>query len=115
MGNIMGGEKIEQRLQEEMKRMEKAGEGALEIPVLIEHEGVGSAEPGGLSTLEEKVRVVQQGIRRKLEQLGAGKTLKPMTLANAIEARLTPAGIAEIAELPDVKKIVWNRAERVTA
>jgi hypothetical protein len=38
-----------------------------------------------------------------------------MTLANAVEARLTPAGIREIVELPEVKKILWNRAERVTA
>ena len=111
----MSEEKIEARLQEEMQRAEKAGEGNREIPVLIELEAASNVGPSGMKALEERVRLAQQGIRRKLEELRAAKTVRVMTLANAMEASLMPAGIREIAELPEVKRILWNRAERVTA
>ena len=86
-----------------------------EIPVLIELEAASNVGPSGMKALEESVRLAQQGIRRKLEELRAAKTVRVMTLANAMEASLMPAGIREIAELPEVKRILWNRAERVTA
>jgi hypothetical protein len=111
----MSVEKIEERLQEEMRRAETSGEGGREIPVLIEHEAVGDVGRGGMQALEEKVRMAQRGIRKKLEELSAAKTARGMTLANAVEARLTPAGIREIAGLREVKRILWNRAEKVTA
>jgi hypothetical protein len=111
----MSEEKIEARLQEEMERAEKDDEGSREIPILIELEAASNVGPGGMQALEERVRLAQLGIRKKLEELGAARTVRAMTLANAVEARLKPAGIREIAELPDVRRIVWNRAERVTA
>ena len=111
----MSEEKIEERLREEMRRVEKAGEGGRQIPVLIEHEAASNVGTGNMQALEERVRASQQGIRRKLEELGAAESVRVMTLANAVEAKLTPAGIREIAGLPEVKKILWNRAERVTA
>ena len=111
----MNEEKIEDRLREEMMRAEKAGEENRRIPVLIEHETTSKAGPGGMQALQESVRASQQGIRRKLEELGAADSVRVMTLANAVEAKLTPAGIREIATLRDVKKILWNRAEKVTA
>jgi len=111
----MSEEKIEERLREEMRRVEKAGEGSRQIPVLIEHETASNAGAGSMHALEERVRASQQGIRRKLEELGAAESVRVMTLANAVEAKLTPAGIREIAGLPEVKKVSWNRAERVTA
>jgi hypothetical protein len=111
----MNEEKIENRLREEMRRAEKAGEGSRQIPVLIEHETAAIAGPGGMQALQESVRASQQGIRRKLEELGAAESVRVLALANAVEAMLTPAGISEIAALREVKKILWNRAERVTA
>jgi hypothetical protein len=112
---MMSEEKIEARLQEEILRAEKADEGSREISVLIELEAAGNVGPGGMQALEENVLAAQQGLRRKLDQLGAAKTVRAMTLANAVEAKLMPAGIREIARLPEVKRIVWNRAEKVTA
>jgi hypothetical protein len=111
----MSEEKIEERLREEMGRVEKSGKGSQQIPVLIEHEAASNVGTSSMQALEERVRATQQGIRRKLEELGAAESVRVMTLANAVEARLMPAGIRQIAGLPEVKRVSWNRAERVTA
>jgi hypothetical protein len=111
----MTSEKIDPRLQEEMSRIEKSRETARTIQVLIELEAAANAGTSGLQGLEEKVRAAQQGVRKKLEELGAGKTVRALTLANALEAALTPLQIATVAALPEVKRLTWNRAEKVTA
>jgi len=111
----MSEEKIEERLREEIQRLEEANEGNRDLPVLIELEAISGVGPGGMQALDDKVKKAQQEVRKKLEVLGAGETVRAMTLANAMEARLTASGIRQIAMLRDVKKILWNRAERVTA
>jgi hypothetical protein len=108
-------EKIEERLREEMQRMEKTNQGNRETPVLIELEAIPGVGQGGVQALDEKVKNAQQEVRRKLEELGAGESIRAMTLANAMEARLTPSGIRQVATLHEVKKILWNRVEQVTA
>jgi hypothetical protein len=91
------------------------GERSRRIPVLIEHEAASDVGTSNMQALEERVRATQQSIRRKLKDLGAAESVRVMTLASDVEARLMPAGIRQIAGLPEVKKILWNRAGRVTA
>ena len=47
--------------------------------------------------------------------MGARENLQHLVLANAVETRLKAAQIREIAAHPEVKLILWNREERVTA
>lgn len=108
-------EKIEPRLLQEIDRLERAGQKQNQIPVLIELASIASPDQGSLGSLEQRVQSAQQNVRKKLADLGAERTMRPLTLANAIEAPLTPAAIREIAALPEVTLIRWNRAERVTA
>ena len=111
----MSEEKIDQRLREEMRRLEPVTDGSQFTPVLIELKPVTTAGRGGIDALEQQVRAAQESVRRKLVELGAAESVRPMTLANAIEARLAPGAIRELAALPEVTRILWNRAERVTA
>ena len=111
----MSSDKIDPLLFQEMQRLERAGRPAQSIVVLIELESTGAVPASNLQAFEETVRRGQRGVRKKLDEMGAGKTVRPLVLANALEAELTGPQIASIAALPEVKRISWNRAERVTA
>jgi hypothetical protein len=111
-------DKIDPKLRAEMDRIERTGESDRTIPIIIEHASdrrvADEAEAGDLSALDERVRAGQSALRARLSKMGA-KDVQQMTLANAIAARLTPAQIRELASDRDVKRILWNAAERVTA
>ncbi len=111
--------KIEAALLEEMRRAESSGGAQGTISVLIEHaQPAGSGGSGSrveFSELEDHARKATLSIRKRLDELGAKGPVHALTLASAIEARLTPGQIREIASHPDVKRILWNRAEKVTA
>jgi hypothetical protein len=47
--------------------------------------------------------------------MAARENLQYLVLGNAVETRLTAAQIREIATHPEVKLVLWNREERVTA
>lgn len=110
--------KIDPRLREEMERAEAAGDAARPISVVIAHAGTtsGAQEVSGLdyAALERRVQAAHRGLRARLAELGAAAEVRQITLANALEARLTPAQIRAIADHPDVGTIVLNREERVT-
>lgn len=116
----MDKEKIEPRLLEEIRRVETAGQPDRKIPVIIEHvrQIGGIGEEGkriDYNALEQRVRGEQEDIRKRLFELGVTDDVQQMSLANALEVRLTPAQIKEIAAHSDVKLIVLNREEQVTA
>jgi hypothetical protein len=111
-------DKIDPKLKAEMDRVERSGEPNRTLPIIIEHTSdrriADDGEAGDLSALDERVRAGQSALRARLTKMGA-QDVQQMTLANAISARLTPAQIRELASDRDVKRILWNVAERVTA
>ncbi len=116
----MANEKIEPRLLEEIRRVETAGQPDRRIPVIIEHVRQISIEREEgrrmeYGALEERMRAEQQGIRKRLSELGVTNDVRQMALANALEVRLTPAQIKEMAGHSDVRLIILNREEQVTA
>ena len=116
----MANAKIERRLDEEIQRMEAAGQPDRQISVVIEL----AAKPGRMqqesrpvsySDLEQQVRAQQQGILERLSELGVTGDVRQMTLSNSIEVRLTPAQIRQMGGHKEVKLIILNREEQVTA
>jgi hypothetical protein len=113
----MPDDKIDRKLQAEMERLEKTGRSDQRLTVLIEH--AASIEPGGqgaegISAVEERIRAAQQKLRTRLTKMGA-QQVRQMSLSNALVADLTPAQIREIASDGDVKRLLWNVPEKVTA
>ncbi len=113
-------DKIEPRLLKEISRLETAGQPDLRISVLLElvHEldplrREGTAEVD--KATEGRLRVERRNLLERLARMAAGKVPLQLELANALEMQLTPAQIRQVAAHPDVKRIIWNREERVTA
>ncbi|HEV8523726.1 MAG TPA: hypothetical protein VGQ71_04445 [Terriglobales bacterium] len=110
--------KIEPRLEEEIRRMEQAGQTDREIPVILEltsRAPAGQPEVVDFSDLQRQVRAQQQGVVRRLGDLGVKREIRQMTLSNSVETRLTAAQIRQVAGDEEVKRIILNRAEQVTA
>jgi len=110
----MSTQKIDDKLRNEIERLERSGGPAQRLPVIIEH-GVSGGPPreGDRKALEEQVRTAQQPLLKRLADMGISD-VQQMTLANAVSAELSPAQIREIAAEPAVKRVIWNIAERVT-
>lgn len=112
---------IEPRLLKELARLESAGQKDLAIPVIIQS----ARDLGPLPRQDAEGRDHasqppaqahgRQDLLQRLAAMGAVQNLQYLALANSIETRLTAAQIREIATHPDVKLILWNREERVTA
>ena len=118
----MANEKIEPRLQEELRRIEAAGQADREISVVIEVRSGPEGAPGesrrvemDYAELERRARLQQQGICERLSEIGVTADIHPMPLSNSVEVRLTPAQIRQMGGHKDVKLIVLNREEQVTA
>lgn len=116
----MPNKKIEPRLEEEIQRVEAAGDTNRKIPVVIEHIAKPEIPPSRertsrLDKMDQQVRVLQQGIVQHLSELGVTADIHQSTLSNSLSARLTAAQIKEIANRTDVKFITLSREERVTA
>ena len=116
----MPGEKIEPRLLAEIREAESSARPQRRLSVIIAH-ATGPADADrdrrlDYAELEARVRAEQQGLRRRLLELGVdGGAMRQITLAHALEASLTPAQILDVAERSDVRSIVWNREQQVTA
>lgn len=112
-------EKIEPRLLREIARLESVGQLDLKIPILIQlvHDlGPLAQREAPLDEAEEaRLQVSHRDLLNRLAEMGVGDDLQRLELANALETHLTPAQIHEIASHPDVKRIIWNREELVTA
>lgn len=113
-------ETIEPRLLREMARLESTGQQDCKIPILVQlaHD-LGPLAPREAARFDKAEEVLLQASRRdllnRLATMGVGDDLHRLELANALETHLTSAQIREIATHQDVKRIVWNREERVTA
>jgi hypothetical protein len=110
--------KIDPALAEELRRAAAQGLPDRPIPVIIEHVTPVPADSrergGGRAALERRVRELQRPMVERLNELGAGGTVRQHVLANAVSARLTPAQIAALAEHPDVRLIRLIRDDQVT-
>ena len=115
----MPSEKIEGRLLEEIRQFELAGQPDRRIPVLIqvEVEPWDTPQEGRLdyAQLEGRVRSQQGPVRQRLAELGVTTEIRPLILSNSLEARLTPAQIRQMGQHQDVRLIILNREEQVTA
>jgi hypothetical protein len=113
-------EKIEPRLLKELARLESAGQNNLAIPVLIQFaHDLGPLAPqvrqGQDEASESPAEASRRDLLHRLAVMAGGQNLQYLVLANAVETRLMAAQIREIAAHPDVKLVLWNREERVTA
>ncbi len=110
--------KIDPMLAEELRRAAAEGLADRPIPVIIEHVTPVPASSGergaGLAALERQVRELQRPMVERINELGAGATVRQHVIANAVSARLTPAQIAALAEHPDVRMIRLIRDDQVT-
>lgn len=115
----MADQKLEPRLAEELSRVANSGSPGRPIPVIIEHVQVVSPAGGergaGLAALEREVHELQRPIVQRLRELGAAETVRQHVLANAVSAELTPIGINEMAQHPDVRLIRLAHEDQVTA
>jgi len=110
----MSSEKIDSKLRAEVERLEQAGASEKRLSVIIEPAGAGVESQGeDIDTLGERVKASQATLQKRLADLGITDA-KPMTLANALVAELTPAQIRRLASDAAVKRILWNVAEKVT-
>ena len=111
--------KIEPRLLQEMARLESLGQQDLRIPILIQlaHDlGPLARRKARLSESEEaRLQASRRDLLERLAEMGVGEDIHRLELANALEMHLTGPQIREIAPHPDVRSIIWNREERVTA
>jgi len=113
-------EKIEPRLLQEISRLEAGGQPDVRVPVIIRHAvdlgplGMGGRAPRD-KTGQERAEADRRDLLDRLRRMTEGEELQRLEMANAIETRLTAGQIREIAAHPDVKQIIWNREERVTA
>lgn len=113
-------DKIEPRLLKEIFRLESAGQRDVRIPVVIQHaQALGplgrEGEPALDKASEDLALASRRDLLKRLGGMGTGQDIQRLELANAIETHLTAAQIREIAAHPDVKNIIWNREEHVTA
>ena len=118
MENVTSTDKIDPKLRAEIKRLEEAGRTDGRLSVIVEHTAtvVAPADAqgaAGMSALDARVEEVQQGLRNRLTTLGI-QGVRRVPLTNALAADLTPAQIREIAADAEVKRLLWNVAEKVT-
>jgi hypothetical protein len=117
---MAGTDKIEPRLQLELARLETTKQQDYRIPVIIQllHE-LGPLAPkvaSGADKLgETRAQADGRDLLERLARMGTEDDLNRLELANSIETHLNPAQIREIAAHPDVKRVIWNREEHVTA
>ena len=109
----MSTEKIDEKLRQEIARLERSGTSAQRLPVIIEHGDSANVTGRDIGAMETQVRAAQAPLLKRLDDIGAGN-VQQMVLANAVSADLTPDQIRTMASEPAVKRIVWNVAERVT-
>jgi hypothetical protein len=119
-GNMSPNERIEPRLLQEIARLEAAGQQEVPIPIIIQFAGdLGPLAPPDVQAHDEvgktRAQADRQDLLQRLAAMGDARNLQYLVLANAVETRLATAQIREIAGHPDVKLILWNREERVTA
>ena len=111
--------KIEPRLLQEIARLESLGQRDLRIPILIQlaHDlGPLARRTAPLDEAEDaRLQASRRDLLARLGEMGVGDDFNRLELANALETHLTVPQIREIAAHPDVKSIIWNREERVTA
>ncbi len=111
-------DKIEPRLQQEIGRLESVGHRDVPIAILIQCEGnpIATALKGGRGEgSEPKAGVDPQNLLKRHAEIVGARDVRYLHLANAIETSLTPDQIREVAALPGVLRVIWNREERVTA
>lgn len=111
---------IEPRLLTEIARLEATGQQDLSIPVIIQFaHDLGPPAPqvrnGRDEASDARAEESRRDLLQRLAAMGARENLQYLVLANAVETRLTAAQIREIATHPEVKLVLWNREERVTA
>jgi len=111
--------KIEPRLLQEIARLESLGQQDFKVPILIQlaHDlGPLARREAPLDEAEEaRLQASRRDLLARLGAMGVGDDLNRLELANALETHLTAPQIREIAAYSDVKSIIWNREERVTA
>jgi hypothetical protein len=110
----MSSDKIEPRLREEMARMESTGGGDALTSVIIQvrtYDRPSKDYPG----MQTQVDMQQKSVKERLRELGVQGDIRSLVLSNSIEANLTPSQIRAISDHEDVKSIILNRADRVTA
>ena len=110
-------DKIDPRLSRELARLDSAGQADLKVPILIQlaHD-LGPLAPTRLDqATEAHMHASRRDLLNRLAAMGVGDDLGRLELANALETHLTSSQIREIASHPDVKHIIWNREELLTA
>lgn len=108
----MDSSKLEPRLAAEIQRIESSPTPEAGIPVLLELAGE-PASGAGFGELRERVSRTQAPLLEWLSE--SGIAAEASTLANTISATLTARQIESAAARAQVKRVIWNRADRVTA
>ena len=109
----MNESKIEPRLRDEMRRVEKGSPGG-RIAVLVQISAEEpTAEVTSYEALGKRVRAGVEAIQSRLKQLGFDGELHENVLAGSLETELTGAQIEAVSELADVKRVVLNRVDNV--
>ena len=109
----MDSDKIQPVLLEELTRLRAEGRRDQLVDVIVSVAGTRDGRLRDAAALEADARASQAPLRARLDAMGV-RGYTPLTLANAVEVKLTPDQVLEIATEPSVVAVVWNRLERVT-
>jgi hypothetical protein len=110
---VMASNKIDSRLEKEMRAARAAGLGNRHIAVVIDHAdgALVSRDPrDGMAHLEKRVRHLQNGIVDQLLEFGA-PDIQQSVWANLIGVSLLPQEIEAVAARDDVASVRLNGGE----